>query len=185
MAKNPTGIREFCRKRLVTLKRKPHIIPMIVLVIAFIYYSFNLTQISNTTALINGRNMGLAEFVTMLLSVLGLVCFMNSFPHRKKVNIPMLVLMFIMVGCLIYCDIYYRGCIITATTREMNRIDPTGKNIFVTNARNMLDVHMILLIVGLALTALLPVYSPLLKKLKTNIDIEGSGDIEAIDISQE
>ena len=97
----------------------------------------------------------------------------------------MLVLMFVMVGCLIYCDIYYRGCIITATTREMNRIDPTGKNIFVTYARNMLDVHMMLLIAGLALTALLPVYGPLLKKLKTNIDIEGSGDIKAIDISQE
>ena len=44
---------------------------------------------------------------------------------------------------------------------------------------------MILLIAGLALTALLPVYGPLLKKLKTNIDIEGSGDIKAIDISQE
>lgn len=185
MAKNPAGFHEFCRKRLVALKRKPHTIPLAVLAIAFIYYSFNLTQISNTTALINSQNMGLTAFVTMLLSVLSLVCFMNAFPHRKKVNVPMLVLMVIMVGILIYCDIYYRSCIFTAITREVNRINPTGKNIFVSNAQGMLGVHMIILIAGLTLTALLPVYTPLLKKLKTSINIESTGDIEAIDISQE
>ena len=37
----------------------------------------------------------------------------------------------------------------------------------------------------LALTALLPVYTPLLKKINTNINVEGSGDMAAIDISQE
>ena len=185
MAKNPKGVHEFFRKRLVSLKRKPHTVPLFVLAAAFVYYSFNLTQISNTTALINGQNMGLTAFATMLLSVLSLVCFMNAFPHRKKVNVPMLVLMIIMVGILIFCDIYYRGCINAAITREVNRIDPTGKNIFVTNARNVLNVHMIILIIGLALTALLPVYTPLLKKVKTSIDVEGTGDIAAIDISQE
>lgn len=185
MAKNPTGIKEYCRKRLVGLKRKPHMIPLVVLAIAFIYYSFNLSQVSNTTALINGPHMGLTEFGTMLLSVLSLVCFMNAFPHRKKVNIPMLVLMLLMVGALIYFDIYYGSRITVAITREENRIDPTGKNIFVTNAKNMLNVHMIILIVGLALTALLPVYKPLLKKINTNVEVEGSGDMAAIDISQE
>ena len=178
MAKNPSGIKEYCRKRLVGLKRKPHMIPLVVLAIAFIYYSFNLSQVSNTTALINGPHMGLTEFGTM-------VCFMNAFPHRKKVNIPMLVLMLLMVGALIFFDVYYGGRITAAITREENRIDPTGKNIFVTNAKNMLNVHMIILIAGLALTALLPVYKPLLKKINTNIEIEGSGDMAAIDISQE
>ncbi len=185
MAKNPTGIREYCRKRLVSLKRKPHMIPLVVLGCAFIYYSFNLSQVSNTTALINGPHMGLTEFGTMLLSVLSLVCFMNAFPHRKKVNIPMLVLMLAMVAALIYFDVYYGGRITAAITREENRIDPTGKNIFVTNAKNMLNVHVIILIIGLALTALLPVYRPLLKKINTNIEIEGNGDMAAIDISQE
>ena len=185
MAKNPTGIREYCRKRLVSLKRKPHMIPLVVLGCAFIYYSFNLSQVSNTTALINGPHMGLTEFGTMLLSVLSLVCFMNAFPHRKKVNIPMLVLMLAMVAALIYFDVYYGSRITAAITREENRIDPTGKNIFVTNAKNMLNVHVIILIIGLALTALLPVYRPLLKKINTNIEIEGNGDMAAIDISQE
>ena len=62
MAKQPAGFREFVRKRLVALKRKPQTIALIVLVIGFLYYSLNLTQISNTTAKIQGSGMGLAEF---------------------------------------------------------------------------------------------------------------------------
>ena len=178
-------MKEFFRKRLVSLKRKPHMIPLAVLGLAFVYYSLNLTQVSNTTALINGQHMGLTEFATMLFSVLSLVCFMNAFPHRKKVNIPMLALMFLMVGGMIFCDIYYGGRITVAVTREVNRIDPTGKNIFVTNARNMLRVHEIILIAGAALTALLPVYAPLLKKINTSVRVEDNGDMAAIDISQE
>ena len=86
-AKVNKGPREFFRKFLVSLKRKPHMIPLVMLALAFIYYSFNLTQIANTTALINGPHMGLAEFGTMLFSTLSLVCFLNAFPHRKKVNV--------------------------------------------------------------------------------------------------
>ena len=178
-------MKEFCRKRLVALKRKPHMIPLVMLTLAFIYYSFNLSQIANTTALINGPHMGLAEFGTMLFSTLSLVCFLNAFPHRKKVNVPMLALMVLMVCALIFFDTYYSGRITAAITRAENPIDPTGRNIFVSNARSVLSVHRILLVISLALTALLPVYKPLLKKINTNIDIEGSGDMAAIDISQE
>ena len=85
-------MKEFFRKRMVTLKRRTHLIPLVILAVAFVYYSLNLTVISNTTSLINGAHMGLAEFATMLFSVLSLVCFLNAFPHRKKVNVPMLVL---------------------------------------------------------------------------------------------
>ena len=100
MTKAPSKKPEFFRKWMVALKRKPHMIAMFVLAAAFVYYSFNLTQISNTTAKIYGAGMGLAEFATMLLSMLSLLCFMNSFPHRKKTNIPMLVLMFVMVAVI-------------------------------------------------------------------------------------
>ena len=183
MAKN--RLHEFFRKRLVALKRKPQLIAMAVLVIAFIYYSFNLSQISNTTALINGPHMGLAGFATMLLSVLSLVCFMNSFPHRKKTNVPMLVLTFIMLGILIFCDFYYGGRITAALTRAESPISPTGKNIFVAVAGRVVKVHMILLIIGAALTALLPVYTPMIKKINTNIDVAENTEMSAIDLSGE
>ena len=147
-------MKEFFRKKMVGLKRKPQTIALVVLVVAFLYYSLNLTQISNTTAKVQGPGMGLSGFVTMLFSILSLVCFMNAFPHRKKVNIPMLVLMFIMIGIIIYCDIYYGGRITNAITRADNPIDPTGANSYITNAQNMLKVHMIILIIGAGLTAL-------------------------------
>ncbi len=178
-------MKEFFRKRLVALKRRPHTIPLLILAAAFIYYSLNLTVVSNTTSLINGANMGLAEFATMLFSVLSLVCFLNAFPHRKKVNVYMLVLMILMVGLLIFCDTYYMGRITNAISKAENPIDPTGRNSFVTDAMNMLKTHRIILIVSLALTALLPVYTPLLKKINTSISVEDSGDMAAIDISGE
>ncbi len=185
MNKKPSRVKEFFRKRMVALKRKPQMIAMLVLVFAFIYYSFNLSQIADTTALINGPHMGLAGFATMLFSALGLVCFMNAFPYRKKTNIPMLILTFAMIALLIFCDVYYGQRITIALTRTESPIDPTGKNIFVSNARSVINVHMILLIIGAALTALLPLYAPLIRKVNTNIEVAGNTDMKALDLSGE
>jgi glucan phosphoethanolaminetransferase (alkaline phosphatase superfamily) len=185
MAKQPAKMPEFLRKKVVSLKRKPQMIALLVLAAAFLYYSLNLTQISNTTAKIQGQGMGLAGFVTMLFSILMLVCFLRAFPHRKKPNIPMLVLMFAMAAAVIYCDIYYGGRITAAVTRETNPIDPTGANSYITAAKNMLNVHMILLGAGAVLTALLPLYAPLIRKINTSVEIAGNGEMGAIDISGE
>ena len=185
MAKKPSVFREFFRKRMVALKRKPQIIALLVLVAAYVYYSLNLSQIANTTALINGPHMGLAEFSTMLFSALALVTFLNAFPHRKKANVPMLVLTFLMIGVLIFCDYYYGGRITAALTREDSPISSTGKNAFVAVAQGVLRVHMILVIIGAALLALLPAYSPLIRKINTNVEVAGNSDMAAIDISGE
>lgn len=178
-------MKEFFRKRMVGLKRKPQTIALVVFAAAFVYYSLNLTKISNTTAKIQGQGMGLAGFVTMLFSILSLVCFLNAFPHRKKVNIPMLVLMFAMTGAIIYCDIYYGGRITAAVTRPNNPISPTGSNSYIADAASMLKVHQIILIIGATLTALLPVYKPLLKKINTSIEVEANEQMGEIDISGE
>ena len=178
-------MKEFFRKKMVGLKRKPQTIALTVLAAAFIYYSLNLTQISNTTAKVQGQGMGLAGFVTMLFSILSLVCFINAFPHRKKVNIPMLVLMFLMVGVIIYCDIYYNGRITNAITRADNPIDPTGANSYISIAAKMLKIHTIILIISAALTALLPVYAPLLRKINTSIEVAANEDMGTIDLRGE
>ena len=100
------GVKEFIRKTLVSLKRKPQTIPMLVLAVGFLYYSLNLTHVSNTTAKLQLSGMGLSGFCTMLFSLLSFVCFLNAYPHRKKTNVPMLILMFAMLGILICCDTY-------------------------------------------------------------------------------
>ena len=185
MTKKPSVFREFYRKRLVALKRKPQLIAMLVLVAAYVYYSLNLSQIANTTALINGPHMGLAEFSTMLFSALALVSFLNAFPHRKKTNVPMLVITFLMIGILLFSDYYYGSRITVALTREESPISPTGKNAFVAVAQGVIRVHMVLVIIGTALLALLPVYAPLIRKINTNVEVAGNSDMAAIDISGE
>ena len=185
MAKQPAGFSEFVRKRIVALKRKPQTIALIAFVIAFVYYSLNLTKISDTTAYINLPGMGLAGFATMLFSILMMVCFTNAFPHRKNVNIPMLALMLLLVGIIIYAGIFYQGRITEALTREVNPITVTGDKAYISAAMQMLSIHRIILIIGVALVALLPVYSRALKKINTNVDVEETAEMAAIDISGE
>jgi hypothetical protein len=55
----------------------------------------------------------------------------------------------------------------------------------VGDASRVLTVHMVILCVGVALVALLPVYRPLLRRINTNIDVAGNSDMGAIDISGE
>ena len=180
--KNASGMPEFLRKIVVALKRRPQTIPLLVFVLAFLIYSLNLTYVSHTTARIQGVGMGLYGFITMLLSMLAFVCFNNSFPHRKKVNVPMLVLMFAMIAIIIFCDLRYRGLVLTALTRAEN---PIAAEDYITNAYKMLLSHIITLCVGVGLVALLPVYTKLLRSIKTSIDVEDNGKLDEIDISGE
>ena len=173
---------EFIRKFIVSLKRRPQNIPLVVYIIAFCVYSLNLTNISHTTARILGRNMGLYGFITMLLSILLIVCFMNSFPRRKKPNYPMLILMFIMTGVVIFCDIKYQNIVFTALNRAEN---PVKVEVYIANAYNMLNTHVLLLGVALALTVLMPVYKKLLGKIPTGVVIEENDNMAGIELSDD
>ena len=179
---NASHMPEFLRKIVVSLKRKPQTIPLVVFVIAFLVYSLNLTHVSHTTARIQGPGMGLYGFITMLFSMLAFVCFSNSFPHRKKVNIPMLVLMFLMIAVIIFCDVQYRGLIYTALNRAENPIAPEG---YINSAYSMLMTHIVVLCIGVVLVALLPVYTKILRSIKTSVEVEDNGRMDDIDISGE
>lgn len=183
--KKSSNMPEFLRRFFVALKRQPSIIALVVLIIAFFYYSLNLTHISDTTAKIQGPGMGLSGFATMLFSMLSLVCFLNAFPKRKKPVIPMVVLMFVMFGIIIYCDYHYSGLIMTALTREVNPIKLDASTTYIAQAYNVLQNHMILEGVGVVLVLLMPVYSKLLRKINTSITVEDNGKMDVIDISGE
>ena len=183
--RRPSGIGEFFRKLMVGLKRKPQTIPLLVLVVAFLYYSLNLTNISDTTARIQGQGMGLCGFATMLFSILSFVCFLNAFPHRKRANIPMLILMFLMLGLIIFCDDYYIGLIATAVMRPDNPIRLEASTIYIAIAYNILNDHIIILCVAIGLIVLLPLYRMLLRKINTSVTVEEYGKMDAIDISGE
>ncbi|MBQ4074258.1 MAG: hypothetical protein IJD39_03560 [Clostridia bacterium] len=182
--KQQGGFKEFIRKTIVSLKRKPQMIPMLVLAAAFLYYSLNLTQISNTTAKIQLGGMGLTGFCTMLFSMLSFVCFLNAYPHRKKTNIPMLALAFLMMGILIFCDTFYAARIIEATTRADHPIS-MADFAYIGNAHHMLMVHRIIVAVGVVLTALVPVLRKLLRKINTSLIVEESAQMNELDLSEE
>lgn len=173
------GVKEFLRKQIVTLKRNPSIIPLLMLVASFLVYSLNLTDVSDTTAKIQGAGMGLCQFCIMLFSLLSMLCMLNSFPRRKKPNVPMIVIMGVMFVTMIYCCIHYRNAIFAALYREVSPIPMTD---YITGAYNMLGTFMVMICITAGLVALLPVYSKLLKKINTSVNVEDNGEMEAIEI---
>ena len=181
--KTNRGLKEALRKMIVSLKRKPQTIPMLVLAVAFLVYSLNLTHVSDTTAKIQSQGMGLSGFCTMLFSMLSFVCFLNAYPHRKKTNIPMLALMLLMVVGLIFCDTYYMGCINAAITRADHPIVVDASTAYISKAYDMLGVHRIIVVVGAVLTLLVPVMRKLFKKINTSLQVEENGSMGEILLS--
>ena len=182
--KKPSAFKEFFRKQIVTLKRNPQNIPMAMLLISFVYYSLNLTNMSNTTAKIQGVGMGLCQFCIMLFSLLSMVCMLNAFPSRKKPVYPMVALMFVMFGIMIYADIHFCNGIMAALTREVSPIVLDVNTIYIANAYNMLRTFMILLAITAVLILTLPVYSKWIRKINTSVDVEDNGDMAQIEISE-
>ena len=177
-------IKEAIRKGIVNLKRTPQTIPMVMLLISFAVYSFNLTNMSNTTAKIQGAGMGLCQFCIMLFSLLSFVCMLNAFPTRKKPVVPMVVLMFVMFGVIIFCDIHYCNAIMAALTRAESPIVLDVNTIYIANAYNMLQTFMILMGVTAVLVLTLPLYAKLIRKINTSVDVEDNGDMAKIEISE-
>ncbi len=173
-------IKEFLRKSLVSVKRNPQMIPLVMLFVSFLLYSLNLTDVSDTTARIQGQGMGLCQFVIMLLSLLSMVCLLNAFPRRKKPNIPMIVLMLVMFAVMIYCNITYRNAIFYALYLTEKPLPLTD---FIAAAYNMLGTHMVLVIVTAVLVVTLPLYSKLLKKINTSVAVEDNGEMAEIEIT--
>jgi hypothetical protein len=180
--KQNKGIKEAIRKFLVSLKRRPQIIPGFFLVISFLYYSLNLTSVSDTLSMIQGSMMGFCEFLTMLCSILVFVCFLNSYPRRQKPHIGFIILTYIMLAVIVVADITFRSRILTAVTRENNAIQITG---YITKAYSMLYAHIILVIISAVLNATMPFYGKLLKKINTSIEVEGNTEMDAIDLSED
>lgn len=178
-------LKERVRKILVALKKNPQSVPLFALCAAFLEYSLNLTEISNTTAKIQGLNMGLAAFVTMLFMMLSFVCMLNAFPKRQKPKTPMIILMMVLYGAVIWADIHYMTKISWALYREENPIPLTESTMYIYDAYNTILIHVILVGVTIVCVLLEPVFAKLFKKINTSIDVEGSGDIQNIDISDE
>ena len=184
-SKQKFSFKEAWRKFLVALKRRPQRIPLVMLTITFLYYALHMTTFSDTTAKIQGSGMGLCGFCVMLFSMLSFMCCLNAFPYRKKVNKTMLILLLAMFVIIAVADVIYMNAIYTAVLREDNPIIVTVNTIYIAYAEYYLKVHLVLLAITAALVLTLPLYSKLIRKIKTSIEVEGNGDLEAIDLAGE
>ena len=127
----------------------------------------------------------LAHGVSQCLQLRSRNAELAAIVEHRDTMLTMLALMLVMTGVVLYCDYYYGMRITAAITRTENPIDPTGNNIFITNAANMLKVHTVMVVIGVGLVALLPVYSKLLRKIDTNIDVEENTEMGKIDLGGE
>ena len=177
-------LKERVRKFFVALKKNPQAIPLVALCITFVQYSMNLTSISDTTAKIQGANMGLAAFVSILFMILSFVCMLNAFPKRQKPKIAMMALMVVLYAAVIFADIHYIGRIDNALNNPANSFSEAVLE-YINTAKSTLSIHVILVGITTVLMLLEPVLAKLLKKINTSIDVEGSGDIGTIEIADE
>lgn len=178
-------IKERVRKLLVALKKNPQFVPLLALIVSFVQYSFNLTDISDTTAKIQGKNMGLAAFITMLFLILSFVCMLGAFPKRQKPNIPMNILLRVLYAVVIAADFHYLYCIDSAIYRAESPIQITTSTIYIYNAYQAVNLNIILVAVTIGLVILEPIIAFLIKKIKTSVEIEEGSKIESVDISEE
>ena len=179
------NIKESARKFMVTLKRNPQFIPLAMLLISFVVLSFNLTKISNTTATMNKLGMGLCAFISMLLSILSMVCMLNAFPKRQKPNKVMVGLMLAIFAIIIAADVFYCVRIYNGVYVDADAIKITVKNYFIVEAQTAMIVHIVTVALTAVTVVLEPLFAKLLKKVNTSIEIEDNGEMEQIDISGE
>lgn len=188
-SKNKLGFGAWCkekvRKFLVALKKNPQAVPLLALCAAFLQFSLNLTNISNSTAKIQGKNMGLSAFVVMLFLILSFVCMLNAFPKRQKPKLTMIAVMLVLYTAVILMDLNYAKCINLALNREISPIVITKETEYIKSALSTVKTNVILVAVTVICVLLEPVFAKLFRKINTSIDVEGSGDIQSIDISEE
>ena len=178
--KKNKGFKESWRKFIVSLKKRPHNIPLCMMVIAFIVYSFNLTKISNTTAVVNQTYMGLCEFVIMLFSVLAFVCFLNAYPKRQKPIVPMVILLYVLEIIILIADVVY----ISKINAGLQTIQINASRQFIPQAKSMLTAHIVLVVISIILITLIPVIGKALNKIDTSVTLAGNDDV-AIELTDD
>lgn len=178
--KSSKGVKEWFRKKIVALKRKPQNVALLFLAITTVYFMLALYKISIAVFEVYSQEgikttIGICVFVTTLLSLLVLVSFLNSFPKRKKPNIFFIVLVFLMIGAMVACDVVFyvqMGDILKLPALQSpEAIETVSK---VTVGQKYMIVHVALLGVAAVVFALLPAYKILINKINTKVELESA-----------
>lgn len=174
-------VKEFFRKRLVSLKVNTHIIPLVFMVITMLVLNLNLTKFSNSTALINIPGMGFLTFVIVLCSYLSIITYLSAHPRHQKTKLFSIIITIVMLVASIVCDAIYHYYIRYGTVIKEGAVDPTKYTVI---ASNVCVVHIVLLSISIILIVTLPLYKKLLNKINTKVETDEI-KIDKIDLSNE
>jgi uncharacterized membrane protein len=190
-------VKEYFRKKIVNLKRKPQNIPLLFLLATSIFYLLILFVLSKAIYVCaenkNVTSGGICVFIVTLLSLLSLVSFLNAFPKRKKPNYIMVALVFVMIAVMVVCDILYYNQIAAylsylVETDAKTGADATTRSEYISAASGQpfVIVHIILLAISAVVFALLPVIKILVNKIDTSVKLESAtenmnGKIDIVD----
>jgi len=186
-----SGIKEWCRKFVVKLKRRPMNIAFFVLIVSAIVYLCSLGNFSQTALNVHVEWLGLSVFVNTLFCILSLLLFMNSFPKRsKKPKIVMLVLLFVFIAAMITFDIvfYVRSSNAFHNDVEAGYLEGQSKaemEEYLLPALSATIAHVVLVGLAAILTATYPLYGKLINKINTRKVIESTELKEEIDTTEE
>lgn len=177
------AIKEWFRKRIVALKRAPHNIPFVYMVIVSFIWLVCLFTFSQAVDASAASYTGIAVFLTTLFSILVLALFLSAFPKRKKPNIVFIVLVFVFLVIIILSDfLYYYMETTFLSTRDPSFAESKP---FIGQSLTLSITHMVLVGVGILLLATLPLYKKLILKINTKKVIESNDLTEEIDTSEE
>lgn len=175
--------KEWWRKKVVGLKRKPQTIALVVLLLSTIVYLCSLGTLSKTVYFYVYVNwLGLPLFISNLFSILVLLLFLYTFPKRKKTNIVMLVMTFVFMAAMIACDAVFYWQLANAIKSSTE--SQIANNPYVLSAGTLVIVHIVLVGLSALLLATLPLYKKLLMKVNTRKDLESNNMTEEIDTSE-
>lgn len=179
------GLKEWWRKKMVTLKRNPQRIPLVFIIIVsaiWLLWLFTFSQTAATYTTIDYA--GLAVFVNTLLSLLIIFLFLSAFPKRKKPNIAFIVLIFVFMVAMIAMDVLYY---IQVNQYILDgRVNEAGlaQTPFVIKSMGYAIGHIVLQGLSIIVLALLPVYTKLIRKIDTSKVIEGN-EIGSVDLAED
>ena len=177
-------MKEWFRKQLVTIKRNPSIIPLIIMCITCLVFNLKLTAYSKTISLINEPGMGLCSFAITLCSFLSIITYLGAYPRRQKVKIGSVIITCVMMAVSIAAQIIFSYFIKYGTVLKENPIEITAARNYVNVAAANSVLHIVFLSITLLLIITLPIYKKLLAKINTSVEI-AENNLDKVEVDKE
>lgn len=186
------SIKEWFRKFIVKLKRRPMNIGLFVLAISTVVILCCLGSISQLglEPYYQKQMQGLCIFIDILFGILVLLLYMNSFPKRSKhpkwvMYALTIVFMVIIIGLDIYLYVMWGINRAEDMRGNPNAVYLARLNQFYFDAINGVLAHAILVIISLLLMVLSPVIGKLLNKINTKVEVEETEFKGEIDVEED